>query len=514
MTTRALHHLPLAGLAAVLALACGAPKVPSSGPAKVDIPYADTTKGPKKKDGGPARVLPPASGDAKDSPFPAVESSALPSGLTVDVVTAKQLPLVQVRFVVRVGSGYGPGAAAELTAEMLKDGGTRTMTSADVSRRIETLGADLGVRVDLDATVVTLTVPSDKLAEAFAIAAEVVREPRFDEGELTKLKARMSDEAEENRHSNGRFMAMRVLFQELFPAGPYSRVGLLPSEIAKTTGKDLRDLHAKWYVPKNVGVVFAGDVDAKAANALVDKAFGKWKGGPAAAAPAIEFPAPKEIDKRRVIVAHRAKSAQSDVFVVMLAPERKTPAWPAIRVANQVLGGGVASRLFIDVREKRSLAYGTGSSIMELAHGRQPLTAYAGTQTAKTDQAVAGILENLQKIASGDVSEAETSSARRYLSDIFAVRMETVGSVADLVSLTRVLGLPSGYFDAYRAEVRATEAAKVNETAKALYSDTRAIVVVAGDATAIAEPLRRFGEVTIVDPEKDFAVQKTLPAAP
>lgn len=511
MTKRARKHLPLAGLAAVLALACGAPKVPSSGPAKVDIPYADTTKGPKKKADGPARVLPPASGDAKDSPFPAVESSTLPSGLTIDVVTAKQLPLVQVRFVVGVGAGYGPGAAAELTGEMLKDGGTRTMTSADVSRRIETLGADLGVRVELDATVVSLTVPSDKLAEAFAIAAEVVREPRFDEGELGKLKARMTDEAEENRHSNGRFMALRVLFHELYPTGPYSRVGLLPSEIAKTTGKDLRDLHAKWYVPKNVSVVFAGDVDAKAATALVDKAFGKWKG---AAAPVAEFPPPKEIEKRRVIVAHRAKSAQSDVFVAMLAPERKTPSWPAIRVANQVLGGGVASRLFIDVREKRSLAYGTGSSIMELAHGRQPLTAYAGTQTAKTDQAVAGILENLQKIAAGDVSEAETASARRYLSDIFAVRMETVGSVADLVSLTRVFGLPTGYFDAYRAEVRATEPAKVNEIAKGLYTDARAVVVVAGDATVIAEPLRRFGEVTVVDPEKDFAVQKTLPAAP
>lgn len=493
-----------------LVAACGQPKVPTTGPAKVDIPYYDTSRAAAKKGGAsPAREAPPPSGEAKESPFPKVESAELGNGLALDVVPAHQLPLVHVRVVVGVGSGYGAPGAAEITAEMLKDGGTRSMSSADVARRIETLGADLGVRSDFDATVVSVTVPSDKLAEAFGIVAEVVREPRFDEGELKKLKARMTDEAQEAMHAGGRFMAMRVLFHELFPSGPYARYGLLPTEIAKVTAKDLRDLHAKWYVPKNVRVVLAGDVDVKAARALADKTLGSWKGG---ARPTVDFPEPKAPEKRRVVVAHRADSAQSDVFVATLAPERKTEAWPRIRVANQVLGGGVASRLFLDVREKRSLAYGTGSTIVELAHGRQPLSASAGTQTAKTDQAVAGILENLQRIAQGDVSDAEAESARRFLSDIFAVRMETMGSVADLVVLQNVLGLPAGYFDAYRAAVRATDASKANEVARTMYTADKVLIVVAGDATKIAEPLRRFGEVTVVDPEKEFAVQKTLPA--
>ena len=83
----------------------------------------------------------------------------------------------------------------------------------------------------------------------------------------------------------------------------------------------------------------------------------------------------------------------------MVAPPRSSQDYPDLSVANQVLGGGVASRLFGDVREQRSLAYSTGSRILEVAQGKEPIFAYAGTATKKTGLAVQGILENLDKMA-------------------------------------------------------------------------------------------------------------------
>jgi zinc protease len=355
-------------------------------------------------------------------------------------------------------------------------------------------------------------VTKQNLGEALELLSEVVREPRFDPTELGKLKARASDEASEKARGDGSWTATRVMFHELFPPGsPYATYEATSDEIAKVTGAEVAAFHRRFYVPKATLVVVAGDVDPAAARAAVDRSFGAWQGG---ASPALDFPAPRPLTKRRVIVANRPKSSQSDIYVVSIAPERKSAEWPAVRVANQVLGGGPGARLFQDVREQRSLAYSTRSTTLELAHGGVPVLAYAGTQTPKTADAVQGILDNLDRIAKEAPSASEVDGARRFLSDIFAVRMETLGAIGDMVVLAHTLGLPDGYWDQYRRAVRETTPEAAGHAARDVFHPEGALVVVAGDADVIAAPLARFGEVTVVDPEHDFAVVKTMPRQP
>ncbi len=498
-------------LSFALAACGGTPAKPSFGPEKVELPVTDgVPRGRKPAEA--ARPTPPPSGVAKEAPFPHVARAKLGNGMGVDVVTSKALPIVQVRVLVRAGFGSGgvPGVG-NLTAEMLKDGGTRTMTSAEVLRRVETMGADLSIGVDADRTVVGLAVTKDQLAEALSLLGQIVREPRFDEGELRKLKARTSDAAEDAARSSGAWTASWLVFRELWPAShPYGTYGFLPSMVTKIDGAQIRDFHRRFYVPRATTLVVAGDVDDATAKQLAEKTFGSWQGGDP---PKVEIGAPKPL-ARKVIVAHRPKSVQSDVFVAMLAPPRNSENWPSIRVANQVLGGGVASRLFTDVREQRSLAYRTNAQILELAHGPQPLVLYAGTETSKTDRAVAGLLENAAKMTSAPPSTSETETARRYLSDVLAVRMETIGAIADMVVTQEAFGLPDGYWDTYRKQLRATTPEEAAKAAAVLYGDKNAFVVVAGDADAIAAPLAAFGDVTVVDPEKEFKVLRTLPKVP
>ncbi len=495
----------------VLFMGCGGGQG-SRGPQHLDIPARDTTAKPKPGSTTPSRESPPAASAAKESPFPKVTRTKLANGLDVAVTEAHALPIVQIRVLVHAGTGYGAGAGvAELTAQMLKDGGTRTMTSAQLLNRVESLGASLSVDTGFDASTFGMAVTKDHLAEALTLLGELVRDPRFDEGELKKLKARATDEADDNARSNGTWTATRVLFRELYsPTNPYATYGLAPAEIAKLTSPALKDFHHRFYVPKNVTVVLAGDVDASAEK-LVETKFGDWKGGEP---PKLEFPGAIAAKSRRVVIADRPKSAQSDVFVVNLAPERKTPNWPAVRVANQVLGGGVASRIFTDVREQRSLAYSARSQIIELSHGAQPFVAYAGTATPKTALAVQGLLDNLEKLRKEGLNATETETARRFLSDIFAIRMETIGSIADLIVQADTLGLPDGYWDSYRSAVRSVNAPEASLAGATLVNPDAALIVVAGDAEVIAPALSHFGEVTIVNPEQDFKTTKSLPANP
>jgi predicted Zn-dependent peptidase len=166
--------------------------------------------------------------------------------------------------------------------------------------------------------------------------------------------------------------------------------------------------------------------------------------------------------------------------------------------------------LFGDVREQRSLAYSTNAQIAEVAHGEQPLLAYAGTESSKTAQAVTGLLENIQRMTSDPPSTPETDSARRYLSDIFAIRMETLGAIAELVATQATFGLPDGYWDVYRKQLRATDAKDLGDVLPKLFGGQR-LIVVAGDADVIGNDLARFGEVTVLNPEKEFKTIKTIP---
>jgi len=492
-------------------MACGGSNVGSIGPLKADIPVRDTTKVAKQV-GKNGKQSPPTSSASKPSPFPAVAKKALANGLGVEVVESHALPLVHVRVLVGAGMSYGGPGLATITAEMLKDGGTASLSAPQLAERVESLGASLSVDTDFDRTVISLAVIKSHLADALGLLAQVVGSPRFDDHELGNLKARMSDEAQEHARSSGQWAATRLLFRELYPTtSPYATYDATASEISKVNRSAITEFHRKFFVPKNMNVVLAGDVDSASATAMVDKYFGKLAGGDV---PKVEFPAPAPVAKRRVVLAARPGSTQSDVFVASVAPERRSTDWPDLRVANQILGGGVASRLFMDVREQRSLAYSTRSSILELGHGPQALMAYAGTETKKTGLAVQGILDNYDKIVSQPIDDAEVASATRYLSDIFAVRMETIGAVADLVVAQTALGLPDGYWDAYRSEVRSVDNARSVAAAKKLFRSDKVLVIVSGDAEVLAPKLAHFGEVVVVDPQQDFKTIKTLPADP
>ena len=120
-------------------------------------------------------------------------------------------------------------------------------------------------------------------------------------------------------------------------------------------------------------------------------------------------------------------------------------------------------------------------------------------------------MENLAGMRSSPPTSDEVTEARRYLSDIFAVRMETIGAIADMVAQLRDLDLPDDYWDTYRAALRAVTTVDTDTEAAKIFTPDHALIIVAGDADVVADPLTRFGDVTVVDPEHDFRVLRTLP---
>lgn len=506
----------LGSVAVLAAVGCSTTSSAPRSVSRVPVPVKDTTPSAPAP-AGPVREAPPPSGPRREFHFPDATWEELGSGLRLATLENRALPIVQLRVVVLAGKAADrerPGLAA-MTGELLKDGGAGGMSSREVLTKIESLGADLAIETGFDKTVLALAVTKDHLPEALALLGSLVQAPQLSQAEFEKLKKRELDRVADNARTNGRWAASMILWRDLFtlPAEhhPYASYDATAADIQSITAADCRAFHKKYYVAKNTFVVVAGDTTAAAAKQAVAKAFGAYKGGEA---PVISFTAPNPPASLRMTLVDRPKSSQSDVFVATLGPARTDAVWPQIAVANQVLGGGVSGRLFLDVREKQSLAYSARSSLVEVAKGPAPLLAYAGTQTAKTGLALQALLDNMSRLGSTAPTAQEVETATRYLSDVFAIRIETMGAVADELVHLKTIGLPDDHYDTYRKELLAVTPAAAAAIASQHVRERHAVVVVAGDAAIIGPMLSHFGDVKVVDPKKNFERVRTIPYNP
>lgn len=460
---------------------------------------------------------PPPRGITAEVKFPKIEHRKLENGLQVRAVRHGRFPIVELRLLIQSGiaSDAGQPGLASLAGELLKVGGAGTYSSQALVERAEALGSDLSVTTSRDKTLISMAVTRHNLEPALDLLAAVATAPRFAPSEFKKLKEREIERLKSSARASGGWAANMLLYRELFqlPSGShaYSRYDANAEGMKTLSLSDCKRWYKSNVTPGNSVLVAAGDIDADELVRLSEKLFKGWKG----AAPVVpDFTRPNLPEKVSVWIANRPGAAQSDILLATLGPERNADHWAAAALADQILGGGVSGRLFLDVREQRSLAYSTYSDLSELAHGPVPILLSAGTQTGKTPQAVAALLEHFTKMGQTPPTAAEMQTSSQYLSDSFLIQLETLGTVAELTSHLAVLGLSDDYFDRYREQVRSLDAATVQQVAARYFVSGRAIVVVAGDAERIAKPLSRFGQVNVVDPEKGFITQVIVPHDP
>jgi predicted Zn-dependent peptidase len=464
--------------------------------------------------GAEALTTPPPAAALPQITFPAIRHAVLDDGMALRVVTRKDFPIVELRLVVSAGSasdGDRPGLSA-LTGELLKEGGAGPYSAEQLAERAESLGASIDVSTGRDATSIGLGVTSADIERALGLLADVALSPRFAPSEFAKLKQREVERVKNSARGNADWAASMVLYRQLFATAsgvhPYAHYDATASELAELTLADCRNWYGRYFTPANALLVVAGDVDPFLIEEAANHAFAAWRG--ARPAP-LAYPAPARPLEPVVWLVDRPHAGQSQLDVATLGPERSSPSWPALAAADQILGGGVASRLFVDVREKRSLAYHTGSSAEEPAHGPVPLVLSAGTQTAKTAAALDALLDNLRRLSDAPPAPWEVQMATTSLSDELLFRTERLGALAEATSKLAILGLPDDYFSGFRRDLERLEPASVFAVARRYYGTTDPVMVVAGDAAVIAEPLRRFGNVEVVDPDRDFVTLRELP---
>lgn len=452
------------------------------------------------------RETPPPPGAPVDVHLPAATWTEQPDGLTIGMLPIAGLPLAEVRVVVmggRAAEGEQRGAS-EILAEIVKRS----------AAGVESLGGRLDVQAGDDAVTLRLGVPAEELSAALEAVAKAMSAPRFEAKDVETIRKRLAGEASDLMREDGDEAASRMMRRALFtgPAGlhPYGRSGAMAEELEKLGVADVKAFHQRTFTPANTFVLVAGaiDVAVMAKSNVLAKAFAKYRGRAArATVPAVVAPS-----ARRLVLVHIPKAERSQVLVGFLGPRATEPEYAAFAVLDRLLGTKGTGRLFNDVREARSLAYVTRTFTTEFAGGPQELFAYADTQTAKTGQTVAAVLENLERAGKEAPSEDEINVARQATRAALSAKLRTMADIADVVADQKRLGLPAAFMDQHQRAIDATTPASVRAAAAQFLVTGRAIVVVAGDADQIGSVLAEFGAVEVVDASKGFATVRKIEA--
>ncbi len=446
----------------------------------------------------PERQTPPPPTPASDLVLPPVGMATLDNGLQVNTIVTDQLPVVYATLIVRSGAESDPAklpGLSGLVAQMLKEGTTKR-SAAQVAEEIEFLGADLWARSDEENTYIGVRALAEHFEVVMEILAEVAGKPAFSTKELGKLKRRELDRLA-LAEREPRYIARRTFYRALYGEHPYGTVDTTPTAVKRVRRQDLVRWHRTHFVGRNAFLVVAGEVDPGHVTEVAERTLGAWSPGKRAVPTYDDPPHPTD---RNIIVVDRPGSVQSVIYIGNLAIQRAHREWIPLVVANQVLGGSAASRLFMDLREKRSLTYGAYSAIAERVDVG-PFVAFSSVRTEVTTEAVGAFFEHLERISQEAPGGEELTNAKRYLSDSFPLKVDTPGKLAELVTELRIFGLPSDYWDNYRNWIRKTSASEAHYVARSYIRPRDALVVIVGQAADFAASLDQFGPVTVISPD-------------
>jgi zinc protease len=444
------------------------------------------------------QATPPQPAAPRSVTFPKPVEQTLANGLRVVIVERHESPLVSAQLLIRNGGEVDPQELAglsDMTANLLTKG-TQTRDATRIAEEIESLGGSLDSGARWDASTASVVVMSSKIAQAMEILADVVRRPTFKSEEIERLRQQYLDNltlALGEPGSIARFVAARVVFGN----NPYGHpISGTPESLTRITAADIAKMHSRFYRPDNAVLVIGGDITAKEGFALATRFFGDWP-KPSAALPALTDTTETGDKAGRVVVIDKPDAGQAAVYLARLGIKRKDADYFSGIVSNSVLNG-YSGRLNQEIRIKRGLSYGAGSSL-DARRDVGPFVALAQTKNESGAQVADLLIGEVGSLSSSPPTDKELSPRKAVLIGGFSRSLETVnGLVAQIASLA-LYGLGLDEINHYIDNVQSVDTADVRRFASTrLDAKTSNLIIVGNAKVFLPELQKRYPKVEVI----------------
>jgi len=409
---------------------------------------------------------------------PEVKVVDLANGMRCFLLSDSTLPIVNVEVIVRSGAIFDPedkvGLAA-LAAAHMRTGGAGDLSPADFDKRLDDLGAGLGISTSREMTVASLEVLSQDLEEGLKLLFDMLFKPQFDAKRLSTARKNM-EEALRREDDSPDEKADRLFREMLYGKdSPWARRPDTGS-LKRISAQDISDNHSRYFKPGNMIIAAAGDFSYARIEGLLKKLTQDAPTGEVTL-PEVE-PVALQFQKKREDV--RKKTSQSFIRMGHLGVKRDNPDRFALTIVNDILGGGgFKSRLMDDIRVKRGMAYSVSSSMAPNKDYGQFVISL-DTKADQTDEAIQLVEEHVQRIAvQGDFTKEELDFAKQSIISSLVFLFDQPSSVTGQRARYHFLGYPDDYWRVFRDAIMRTGLDDLKRVAKEyLHPDGMETVVV------------------------------------
>jgi predicted Zn-dependent peptidase len=405
-------------------------------------------------------VLPLAVAPA--SAAPSVSRRVLENGLTVLVSENPAAPVVAVSLQMRAGSRFETPERAGITNLLLRTmvRGAGKRSALQLAEAAEELGGSLEASGEVETAELRGRALARHWGALLDLVAEVALHPTLAAEEIERERRLVLSQIQ-TRADTPLPLSLDNMLRDLYSGHPYGWHSLGTRESVERLGRPaLLAHHGEVFRPEHVVLAVSGQAPRERVVKVVERLFARLPRSGTETAEPPPVAAPR--GGRRVL---ERPAQQAQVLVGYLGPGLGDPDYPAARVLGAVLGGGMAGRLFVELRDKRGLAYSLGA-LTAYRTGPAFLVAYLGTARQNAAAAEAAVLEELERIRSMPVSVEELARAKAYVLGNLALDRRTNARQAWYLAFFEAVGAGWAFPERYAKALEAVTPADVAAAAQ------------------------------------------------
>ncbi len=410
-----------------------------------------------------------------------IQTVTSPGGITAWLVQEDNIPFTALEIRFRGGSSLDPqgkDGAVNLMTALIEEGSGDMDAQAFAAAR-DGLAASFGFSSDIDTVAVSAQFLTENRDQAVALLRQAITTPRFDPDAVERVRGQVLANLRSDEKDPGS-IANRLFREQAFAGHPYAMNGDgTPETVPALTRDDLIAAHQATLTRDRVFVAAAGDISAAELGQLLDDLLG----GLPATGPAL----PGRVDPALTggVTVQDFPGPQSLVLFGHSGIKRDDPDFFAATILNEILGGSrFSARLMTEVREKRGLTYGIGTSLVgydnsELVMGQ------ASVANEKVAEAVDVIRAEWARIATEGITEDELAATKTYLTGAYPLRFDGNGPLASIMVNMQLIGLSADYPQTRNDKVNAVTLADVKRVAASLFRAEDLRFVIVGQPTGV-----------------------------
>lgn len=441
--------------------------------------------------------------------MPEITEFSLDNGIRFYLIEDHELPLVNLRVLVKTGSILEPASKtglASMTGTVMRSGGSESYPADELNRLLEDNAAQMSTSIGFGSGGANLNVLKEDFDELLPVLIDVLQNPAFPEDKIELAKTQTKSGIS-RRNDDPSGIGFRE-FEDLI----YGENSVYAREteyetVDNITRNDLMAFHADAFTGNNMMVAIVGDFDTAEMRSKLEEAFGSIRAGQETNIiyPEVNYDFPATIN-----FVDKPDVNQSFVILGHLGGLRENPDYPALQVMNEVLSGGFSGRLFQKVRTDLGLAYSVGGSYGSNINYPGTFRITTMTKSSTTAEAIDAIIAEVERMKTDPPSKEELQETKDQFLNSLVFRSVSKSQILGQRINNVYNGIDPDAFDQLVEDIKDTTPADVQRVAEKYLRPGSLQILVVGNKDEIGDQLDKYGnvnelDITIPQPASDDA---------